>query len=621
MVLHYISDSLRLGVRLKSFVAVACLIIFLINFIVLEVNSISQFFIVVPSGGSILDIQLTAKTSPNPSKVNQSITIFGDLANALGDPLPQQMVLIEYSNNLLSWESLSKVVTDEAGRFSSGWKPSQNGQLSIRVNACGKITVIKHLIVDYIIAQDDSGDFEDLTIGITALPKTGGTIYIKNGTYILGQHIQILGKSNVILVGSGYNTKIMKSSGLIFRIENVSNLIIKNLHFHHLANDNYEAISVKGFNDGIVIDTCWFTRDLGPPGKYIDLIFFDPTGATRNLQIKNSYFKNAQIDAMAIKKVQGGTIENNTILDAATNHPSGLGSGMTIEASFNITIVGNYIKRTGNQSMGGVNIFGGSKNICVQRNTVENVEWGVNICRASNISVCNNWIIDPFSSGVRVEEALNVSIKDNHIEQHEFDRNVPGIFAVRNYNTTILANIIRNLGSGIRVLHNERTTIGFNTIELGAQTFVLQRYGVQVYNSSNSKVNNNTILKVFDVGLSVSFSQNTIISGNIVAENQRSGVRLINSNNSIILENMLSNNGKDLLITFGRNGIDIVDSFNCTIKWNSAFDDKQPKTQLYGLVESGNSDYNSVVDNDFRWNALAAMKIVGPHTIAYGNLL
>ena len=63
-----------------------------------------------------------------------------------------------------------------------------------------------------------------------------------------------------------------------------------------------------------------------------------------------------------------------------------------------------------------------------------------------------------------------------------------------------------------------------------------------------------------------------------------------------------------------------MDSVSSTIQWNKAFDDQQTKTQLYGLGESGTSDYNLVVQNDFRWNALCGMKIVGPNTIVRDNV-
>jgi len=576
----------------------------------------------IPTRGRILtSANLTLNSSPNPSKVGQNVTLSGILKDNSDQPLPQTRIFFYYSYNSQKWTYISTASTDNAGSFSTQWKPALNGRIYIRANATVGFAVREHVVANFIVAADGSGDFSNIQSAIDALPTSGGTAYVKGGTYMLDKLLTIINRSKVWLIGEGYNTKLTRSSGLTLRIENVTNLNIRKLHFHHLTNDHYEAISVRGINDGITIDSNWFTRDQGPLQKYVDLVFFNPNGTTKNLQIKNNFFQYAQIDAMAIKKVIGGTIENNTILDTATNSVNSLGSGMTIEQSFNIAIFGNYIKRTENQSMGGINIFGNSKEIRVERNTITNVEWGVNLDHVSNILVKGNIITDSFSSGVRVEDALNVTISENYIGEIQFDRDPPGIYVINNLNITVLGNTIRNMGSGIMLHNNKWTKIGFNTIDLAAKVFRLQKYGVHLYNSTSTQLYNNTILRAYDVGLAVSMSRDTTITGNFISENQRSSLRLSSSDYSIILQNTLKNNGKDLSVTTERDGIDIISSYYCIFKQNKVFDDQQTKTQLVGLVESGSSDYNQVIENDFRWNALSAMKIVGPHTILSGNLV
>ena len=507
---------------------------------------IQPYRTILRTRGTVLSgFNLTLKSFPNPSKGNQSVAISGRLVDVTATASQQRSVVIHYSKNLLKWEFLSEVVTDYAGDFSLIWKPSQKGQLYIRANATGKVVILEHVVADYIVAQDGRGDFANIQTAISTLSHAGGTIFVKNGTYLMDERVVISNKSNVVLIGDGYNAKLTKSWGMIFRIENVTNLTIRKLHFHHLTNNYYEAISVKGFNDGITIDACWFTRDVGSLGNYIDLVFFDPDGATKNLQIKNSYFRDAQIDALAIKKVTGGIIENNTIIDAATNTVNGLGSGMTIEGSSNLTIKGNYIKRTGNQSMGGVNIFGDSKHIFVEGNTIMNVEWGVHLHRVSNVSIENNIIIDPFSSGVHSTETWDVSIKDNRIEQVEFDRKVIGVFLFNNSKTTLIQNTIKNTHSGIVILNSSWTIVSSSLIDIGAQTSIAKGYGVLVYQSSNTDINNNTITRSYGIGVSISRSTRTTVHSNIIAENMRSGVRLLLSNNSMVVQNILKNNGID----------------------------------------------------------------------------
>lgn len=576
----------------------------------------------IPALGRVLSVQaLTLGSSPNPSKVGQTITLTGALKDNSNQPLPNTSVLLYYSYDFQKWNYISTAITGSTGIFSFQWKPTLNGRIYIRASAGGAASSLEHVVATFIVASDGSDDFTDIQTAINALPQSGGTIYVRNGIYTLSRSLSITNRSNILLIGEGYNTELTKSSGLILRMENVSSVAIRKLHFHHLSNNNYEAISVRGINDGITIADNWITRDQGPLQNMIDLVFFNPNSTTTNLQIRNNFLQYAQIDALAIKKVNGGIIQNNTILDTATNVITGLGSGMTIEESSNIVVTGNYIERTGNHSMGGVNIFGNSKNIKVEKNTIINVQWGVNLNQVSSILIDGNEIVDPFSSGIRVESSLNVTASNNLIEQSKYDRELPGIYTVNNDNITAYGNTIKNMGSGIMLYNDKWADVGFNMIDLGAQTFKLQQYGVHVYNSTNSQIYNNTILRAYDVGLAVSMSTWTTITGNVISNNQRSGIRLSSSDRSTITQNTLKDNGQDTSATEQRDGVDIISSHYCDFEKNRVFDDQPAKTQLVGLVESGTSDYNAVINNDFRWNALQAMKIVGSHTITLGNLI
>jgi len=573
----------------------------------------------IRSYGTILDYALILKSFPNPSKVNESIKISGNLVTSAGVPLSQQKVLIQYSRNSVEWVTLSEVTTDHVGDFSLEWLPFPKGLLYIRAIISAKIALMEHVVADYVISSDGSGDSAGIQDAINALPADGGVIYINDGIYDQSTQLRIVNRSNVILVGNGYNTKIIKTSGLLLRIANVTNLLLRKLHFHHLTNDFYGSIRVDEFTEGLTIDTCWFTRDTGPLIKHSDLVWFNPNGTHRNLQIRNSCFEDAQVDSISLKKVIGGTIENNTFVDAATDTVFNEGSGITVEGCSNLLFRENTIKRTKTQNMVGINVFGSSNNITIAGNTVINTVFGINLNQVSNISVKNNKITDPNTSGIRVENTSNAQIEGNYVEQVEFYRNNTGIFTIDNHEITISGNTVANFPSGISVLYARRATISYNSVDLKATFYISGEHGVTVYVCSNAKINNNTIVRAFENGLAVVSSPKTIIFGNTIARNQRSGIILVNSNNSAITSNTLKNNGQNVESTFERNGVELVDSFTCTVNENRAYDDQPIKTQQYGLVEKGSSDYNIILRNMFRYNQLGAMKIIGPHTIAKDN--
>lgn len=106
--------------------------------------------------------------------------------------------------------------------------------------------------------------------------------------------------------------------------------------------------------------------------------------------------------------------------------------------------------------------------------------------------------------------------------------------------------------------------------------------------------------------------KNCTIIGNNVEYALKRGIVIQNVSNVLISSNMIYNSGRGDDIFNA--GIFLENSFYNIIIGNKCYDDQVVKTQLYGFREYGTSDYNIVVNNDFRNNATGDTYILGTNT-------
>jgi parallel beta-helix repeat protein len=574
----------------------------------------------ITSIGTITDLTVRLDSSPNPSHSNEPVTVYGNLTTKLISPSHQQ-VLIQYSTDSLNWLDLQEVMTNDLGSFSLETIPLYKGVIYFRATFQLGRAIIEHEVGDIIVASDGSGDYSDVCNAIESISPNGGVVCLKKGDYMMSRLVNLSNVSNLSLIGTGYETRIIKTEGITLKIANASRLFIENLHFHHLKNDACTSIRVEGLNKDIFIRRDWFTREDGPPGSDTDTIYFDPTSLTDNLHIESCSFEKAQVDAIALKGVINSTIQNNTIVDAATEYDQ-TASGITVEKCSNLTINKNVLARRGLQDMAGISVFGNSQTIYISENEMTNMDsLGINLYNSTGIYVAVNHVINTHNIALRAEDVLATSIQRNNFETtQKTGLTATAIFVTSSENTTIDGNLIRETETGIVVVDSKTIVIENCNIYCASQQTIVEKNGILVNNCSKVKVTNNTVMNASYFGLEVSMSPGIVIDMNILQDNRLSGIKIWESNYSTVSRNTAKNNGQSNEALYDTYGIDLSDSFSCTIDGNKAFDDQLTKTQRYGFVEKGRSDYNTVTNNDFRYNAVESMRIIGIHTVAYDNV-
>ncbi len=179
---------------------------------------------------------------------------------------------------------------------------------------------------DYV--ADGTNDQVEINAAITALPSTGGLVYLLDGTYNIAASVTIA-KSNVTLTGSGDSTKLFLAN-----TSNTSVIVVGD------GATVYEGVKISGLKiDGNMANNSGF----------IYAVYFN-TNITKS-KIENNYIYNTVYDGILINNSGKNLIDSNHIVSAGV-------SGINIynySSDYNV-ISNNYIEDSGLNSVSGYGI-------------------------------------------------------------------------------------------------------------------------------------------------------------------------------------------------------------------------------------------------------------------------
>lgn len=107
---------------------------------------------------------------------------------------------------------------------------------------------------DYVC--DGVADEVQINAAIAALPATGGSVVLMDGTYDIDSSI-IMNKSNVTLTGQGKNTIIQTDTPLtMVNTASTNGILIKNIYFYGVNSSGCYGVYLQSNNSNVV--NCWF---------------------------------------------------------------------------------------------------------------------------------------------------------------------------------------------------------------------------------------------------------------------------------------------------------------------------------------------------------------------------
>jgi parallel beta-helix repeat protein len=381
---------------------------------------------------------------------------------------------------------------------------------------------------DYVVTSCTSAQ-TTINTAITALGSTGGTVYLKEGTYIIDGQINMA--SNVTLMGSGPSTIIkIKDSSAINAIAatSKSRMVIKNLVLD--GNKTNQVSNIDAFEFSTLGSGSGTTA---VPGVKIDNVtvqnFNGPstvnTTSVVNSSITNSWFINN--GKVLLSGSNYFNFSNNKVMGSG-------GLGIHLNGGSNNTIYGNIIQGSGNND---IQIDSNATNNVISGNTISGGTRGFEVdASAANNTISNNTITGTSGNGMNLSVATKNTVTGNTINGSGGD----GINAASADYSTITGNTISgNAASGINIQSNHLTVSG-NDISSNTNE------GIYMNGASYNNVNGNKLYNNGSGGRSSikvdSSSNNNLIGNNQIYDSVSSGKPAILIFQSSDTNNTLSSN-------------------------------------------------------------------------------
>ncbi|RJS74392.1 hypothetical protein CW713_07550 [Methanophagales archaeon] len=209
----------------------------------------------------------------------------------------------------------------------------------------------------------------------------------------------------------------------------------------------------------------------------------------------------------------------------------------------------------------GIHIFNSSDNILSNNNCSNNVWDGFLLLYNSNDNIIeNNSALNNEDDGIYLQDSLNNKIRNNNALSNSI-----GIRLLRCLNSDIESNNVNWNHAGICLSGSSNSKIKSNSISYNSYD-----YGIQLYKSSDNRIeknkannnkgggirlfysSNNTVLKNNasnnSNGIQISYSSDNNIEENTASHNNDFGIHLYSSTNNIIKSNRISNNNHGIYL-------------------------------------------------------------------------
>ncbi len=242
-----------------------------------------------------------------------------------------------------------------------------------------------------------TGTNDDVTIesAIAALPATGGSVVLLDGTYNIGNAagdgIDIT-KSNVSIIGSGKATILKRQGDTATNDGVIAATSVSRIAIADLAIDGTKATYTGTQNRGIYFSSAvtnsqirnTYIHDNDGTGIYVD------SSSNNNTFKDNDLQSNGEYGGIVI-------VSSNSNIISGNNLQSNTTYGIWLVASTNNTVTGNNVQsNTGT----GIEMFNGANNNIVTGNTLQsNTQIGISIDTANNNSITGNKLYDNTGSG------------------------------------------------------------------------------------------------------------------------------------------------------------------------------------------------------------------------------
>ena len=272
----------------------------------------------------------------------------------------------------------------------------------------------------------DEADFNDIQSAIDSLQSTGGSVYVRDGTYHIDSTIALY--SNLRLLFSKGAELILDSDIIAVEMDNVENVEIIGLNLDlNNKNETNAGIRIANNSKNILL-----TKAQIKNGAQLGIGIY----SSSFMNIERSYINNVEESAIYAEQSSHLIIENNKIeniqsgkgIEFSTvsqskiinNFIENCGSdGIHLLSSDHIQVIGNHSKNNADNGIAlktnsSSNLI--SNNLCFDDQDTKTQKYGINIIDSSCSwnTVALNWLLQNLTAGFQ-DLGTNTGIGHNRI--------------------------------------------------------------------------------------------------------------------------------------------------------------------------------------------------------------
>lgn len=276
-------------------------------------------------------------------------------------------------------------------------------------------------------------------------------------------------------------------------------------------------------------------------------------------------------------------------------------------------------------------------------------DFAVDNCFLNNVALTST-----SPNGIHVLKGTRAKIAFNTIVDWGNGSNGRGIYVAESPGTQVVGNNISkpdNVDDSHSIsldANSHRCIVSDNLLDNSAYTGESRKcIGISVINCNDALISSNRILEPAqdkgsleciqidgtsaratvtgnhceygdDNGITAWGAGEHVVTGNYVMFCAHHGIS-VNGNNCSVTGNVVKNSGQHPVI-INPSGIGILTGITGTVvTGNRCFDDQEVKTQLYGVLETGTADKNTILGNDLTGNKEAPISYVGVNSVVGAN--
>jgi parallel beta-helix repeat protein len=348
---------------------------------------------------------------------------------------------------------------------------------------------------------DGTDDQVQINEAIASLPEQGGSVYLREGNYVLSDSVTI-DRSNVTLKGAGAGTMLTIKAGLNGTMDAVQVLDARKVTVSDLRVIGNSLSHAEGVMRGVYLSNArdcivsmLFIEDL----RYIGI---EMHSSNDNL-LKSNFIRDCVWDGIRSTNSHGNNLEGNNIWNCGE-------VGVRLIYSDYNQVGGNMITDLGYHA---ILLDTSDLNTINDNRALRSQADGIYLYASALNAVSGNQVLNSGNFGIRMSEDAHQNVVSGNSVTAS---GLHGIVIDMSDHCSVIGNmVLESAWSGIAATEADHSVISGNKVQLSGYN------GIYLSYSNFCTVSGNNIFRSYKDGINLSTSKDNVIAGNTVSSSSQ----------------------------------------------------------------------------------------------------